>query len=116
MSVSQPRDPGTFSGTDDLDVDDRISLYERVIAPNRWDQTLMLANALFYLTGTARVWFGTHEADIASWDTCKEKLRDLFGRPVGGQIAAKKELASRAQTPTERYVSYIQDVLALSEV
>lgn len=111
--VSQPRDPGTFCGTDDVDVEDWVSLYERVSAHNRWDPTLMLANVIFYLKGTARVWYETHEEELSTWDNCKAKLIELFGKPVGRQLAAKKELASRAQTSTEPYVSYIQDVLAL---
>nr|XP_054930956.1 uncharacterized protein LOC129386782 [Dermacentor andersoni] len=88
-------------------------MYERVCDNNRWDPTMMLANVIFYLRGTAKQWYDTHEADLTSWDVCKEKMRDLFGRPVGRQLAAKKELACRAQTSTESYVVYIQDVLAL---
>lgn len=44
---------------------------------------------------------------------CKQKLQDLFGKPVGGQLAEKKELAARAQTSAESYITCIQDVLAL---
>ncbi|XP_077494857.1 uncharacterized protein LOC144105609 [Amblyomma americanum] len=88
-------------------------MYERVSTYNRWDPTLILANVIFYLKDTARVWYETHEDDLTSWDVCKQKLRDLFGRPLGRTLAAKRDLASRAQTSTESYVSYIQDVLAL---
>ncbi|XP_077512696.1 uncharacterized protein LOC144123831 [Amblyomma americanum] len=111
--VAQPRDPGTFCGTDDVDVEDWLAMYERVSKHNRWDATLMFANVIFYLAGTARVWFETHEEELTSWDTCKQKLRDLFGKPIGHKLAAKKDLASRAQSSTESYISYIQDVLAL---
>lgn len=111
--LAHPRDPGTFSGTDNVDVEDWIHMYERVSTYNRWDPTLMLANVIFYLKGTARVWYETHEDDLTSWDTCKQKLCELFGKPLGRQLAAKRDLASRAQTSTESYVSYIQDVLAL---
>lgn len=108
-----PQDPGTFSGTDGLDVEDWIDMYERVSNRNRWDPTVMLANAIFYLKGTARVWYQTHEEDLTSWDACKAKLRELFGRSFDRQQAAKKELGSRIQTTTESYISYIQDVLGL---
>ncbi|XP_077486788.1 uncharacterized protein LOC144098119 [Amblyomma americanum] len=111
--VAHHREPGTFCGIDDVDADDWLALYERVSTHNRWDPTLMLANVIFYLTGTARVWFETHEDDLTSWDICKQKLRDLFGKPIGRQLAAKKALASRAQTSSEPYIAYIQDVLAL---
>lgn len=106
-------DPGTFSGTDSTDVEEWLALFERVSKHYRWDETLMLANILFYLRGTARAWYETHEEELTSWDTCKQKLRDLFGRSVARQMAARQELASRVQSSTESYVTYIQDVLAL---
>lgn len=111
--LTQPRDPGNFCGTDHVDVDDWIPKFERFAAVYRWDPTMMLANVGFYLCGTAGAWFEAHEADITSWDTCKQKLRDLFGKAVGRQRAASKELSGRAQTTTESYVTYILDVLAL---
>nr|XP_037280312.1 uncharacterized protein LOC119173612 [Rhipicephalus microplus] len=73
----------------------------------------MLANIILYLDGTAKVWFSNHEEDITSWDICKQKLIDLFGKPIGRRRAAQKELASRLQSGTESYVTYIQHVLAL---
>lgn len=113
VTVATPRDPGIFSGQDNVDVDDWLRMYELVSRNNHWDPTIMLANVLFYLGGTPRVWFRTHEEEISSWDAFKEKLRDLFGNPTGRQQAARKELATRVQSSTESYVSYIQDVLAL---
>ncbi|XP_075723521.1 uncharacterized protein LOC119178408 [Rhipicephalus microplus] len=47
--------PRTFSGTDEVDVDDWIADYERISALNRYDLTLMLVNVLFYLKGKAKV-------------------------------------------------------------
>lgn len=111
--LAQPCGPGTFMGTNNLDVEDWLRLYERVSENNRWYQTLMLANVIFNLTGMARFWFQTHVEELSSWDKCKKKLCDLFGRTVGRQRVAKKELGTRAQTSTESYVTYIQDVLAL---
>ncbi|XP_077484473.1 uncharacterized protein LOC144094366 [Amblyomma americanum] len=111
--MAPPRDPGTFSGTDATDVEDWLNLYERVSTYNRWDPTLMLANVIFYLNGMARVWYETHEEDLTSWDIYKENLRTLFGRPDDRQLATKKQLAPRAQSSTESYMAYIQDILAL---
>lgn len=110
---TQLRDPGTFSGSDNTDIKDRLQLYERVDTINNWDPTLMLANIIFYLTGTAQVWFLNHEQEITSWKLCKQKLIDLFGKPIGRCRAAQKDLACRAQTCPQSYVTYIQDVLAL---
>lgn len=111
--VSHPRDPGFFYGTGDVDVEDWISLYERVSAHNRWDPTVMLANIGFHLRGSAETWHDTNADGLTSWDNCKAEMIRIFGKPAGRQLAAKKELASRAQTSTEPYVSYILDVLAL---
>lgn len=113
--VSHPREPRMFTGTDDTDVDDWLSLFERVSAHNRWDPTIMLANVVFYLQeeSPARKWFETNETDLTSWEVFKTKLREVFGKPLGRQVAARNKLASRAQTSTESYVAYIQDVLAL---
>lgn len=113
LILEPPRDPGTFSGTDSVDVEDWLKTYERVGVRMRWDPTLMLANVIFYLTDTAKVWYETHEEELTSWELCKQKLRELFGRPLGRQRSAQKELASRVQTCTESYLTYIQDVLAL---
>ncbi|XP_075735278.1 uncharacterized protein LOC142776126 isoform X1 [Rhipicephalus microplus] len=111
--LPQLKDPGTFCGMDDVDIEEWLPLYERTSKNYRWDETLMLANILLYLKGTAKVWFEDHEDEIRSWDACKEKMRALFGKSVGRKAAAKKELASRAQTSSESYVTYIQDELAL---
>lgn len=107
------KDPGTFCGTDGVDVDDWLAMFERVSVPNRWDPTLQLANVLFYLRGTAKVWYENNEEELTSWDQCKAKMREVFGKTASRKIAAKKELACRAQSPTESYLAYIQDVLAL---
>lgn len=111
--LAHPRDPGTFCGTDEVDVEDWVRTYERVSNHNRWDATVMLANLHYHLKGTAKDWFETHEDQITSWDTCKEKLIDLFGKSAARQLAAKQKLSTRAQSSTESYIAYIQDVLTL---
>lgn len=114
--LEPPRDPGTFSGSgdpDEVDVEDWLAEYERVSTRYRWGPTLMLANLLFYLRGTAKSWYENHETELVSWAVCREKMLDLFGKPIGRKMAANKMLASRAQTSTESYVSYIEDVLSL---
>ncbi|XP_077535931.1 uncharacterized protein LOC144148230 [Haemaphysalis longicornis] len=111
--LTHPREPGKFSGTDDVDVEDWILMYERVSSHNRWDPTIMLANLDLYLKGAAKDWFDTNEARLTSWDACKEELKALFGRSESRQLEAKNDLASRVQSPTESYVTYIQSVLSL---
>lgn len=114
LILEPPRDPGTFSGTDGVDVEAWLKSYERVGVGMRWDPTFMLGNVIFYLRGTAKVWYETHEKELTtSWELCKQNLRELLGRPVGSQCAAQNELACLVQTCTESYLTYIQDVLAL---
>ncbi|CAN7981707.1 unnamed protein product [Ixodes pacificus] len=115
LIIAHPRDPGNFTGSGDQDVEQWIHLYERISVHNRWDPTIMLANVIFYLQDTARTWFLTHEETITSWDMCKEQLQHLFGDPTGRRLSAKRKLASRVQTPTESYITYIQDILSLCQ-
>ncbi|XP_042142191.1 uncharacterized protein LOC121833151, partial [Ixodes scapularis] len=111
--LSQPRDPGNFTGTGDQDVEEWLHLYERISTHNRWDPTIILANIIFYLKDTARTWFLTHKETITSWDMCKEQLQHLFGDPTGRKLSSKRKLASRVQTSTESYMAYVQDILSL---
>lgn len=111
--VSHPRNPGDFTGTDNVDADEWLRMYERVSAHNRWDDTMMLANVVYSLKKPALTWFETNEARLTSWDRFKQEFRDVFGESLGRQLAAKKDLSSRAQSCTESYVTYIHDVLAL---
>lgn len=115
VALTQPRDPGTFTGENNIDVDKWLSMYERISKQYGWDPTVMLANVIFYLDKTPRVWFETHEHEVTNWDMFKQQLRDLFGNPFGQQLAARKELAVRTQTSTEPYLTYIQEVLALCQ-
>ncbi|XP_040075474.3 uncharacterized protein LOC120847682, partial [Ixodes scapularis] len=115
LIIAHTRDPGNFTGSGDQDVEQWIHLYERISVHNRWDPTIMLANVIFYLQDTARTWFLTHEETITSWDMCKEQLQHLFGDPTARRLSAKRKLASRVQTPTESYITYIQDILSLCQ-
>lgn len=70
-------------------------------------------HVIFYLDGTPHVWLQAHEEELTSWELFKQKLSDLFGNLSGQQLAAKRQLATCAQSAIKPYVSYIQDVLAL---
>lgn len=52
-----------------MDVEDWLIEYERASKSNQWDPTIMLANIIYYLKETARVWFRTHEEELTSWGT-----------------------------------------------
>lgn len=104
-----------FSGTDDSDVEDWLSTYDRVSVPNRWDDTAKLNNVIFYLSNVAHLWFKNHEKDFTTWSAFKAALIDVFGRPAVRQLRAEQRLRQRAQQPGESFTSYIEDVLDLSK-
>lgn len=107
------RDPPTFAGFGSDDVDEWLRTFERVSVHNAWDNTLKLANVVFYLRDTAKVWFDNHEEQIASWDAFKTRLSDVFGCPVSRKENATQRLATRAQSTGESITTYIEDILAL---
>lgn len=110
---NRQRDPHDFAGTPDADVHDWLKTYDRVSEHNRWDDTVKLANVVFYLKGTALQWFDNHEEEINSWDGFKAAFADVFGTPERRRQQARDKLSHRYQAPTESSTSYIEDVLRL---
>ncbi|KAM7306234.1 endothelin-converting enzyme 2-like [Ixodes scapularis] len=104
------RDPPTFAGFGSDNVDEWLRTFERVSVHNAWDNTLKLANVVFYLRDTAKVWFDNHEEQIASFKT---RLSDVFGCPVSRKENATQRLATRAQSSGESITTYVEDILAL---
>ncbi|UYV82185.1 K02A2.6-like [Cordylochernes scorpioides] len=82
--------------------------YERIAKSNCWDTTMKLANAQFFLEGTAGQWYDNNEEGIDLWDMFKE----MFSRTFDNSDA-KDNLQNRSQKSTESCESYIQDVLSL---
>ncbi|XP_070378780.1 uncharacterized protein [Dermacentor albipictus] len=107
------RDPPIFSGTDDKDVEDWISSYERVSAHNQWDDVTKLRNVAFYLTDVAKLWFLNHEADLTSWLVFKTNFTQVFGRPAVRKLRAEQRLRTRSQETGENFTSYIEDIVDL---
>ncbi|UYV65985.1 hypothetical protein LAZ67_3006066 [Cordylochernes scorpioides] len=44
-----------------------------------WDDSMCLANVIFYLTGTAKCWFENFEEILNSWEEFKIKFCEIFG-------------------------------------
>lgn len=107
------RDPPIFSGSDEYDVEDWLSIYERVSAPNKWDDATKLSYANFYLTGVASVWYHNHESDLSTWSDFKARITQVFGRPAVRKLRAEERLRSRSQQPGENFTKYIEDVVDL---
>ncbi|UYV61797.1 K02A2.6-like, partial [Cordylochernes scorpioides] len=87
--------------------------YERIARSNCWDARMKLANAPFFLEGTAGQWYDNNEEGMDSWDMFKEMFSRTFDNSGVLLRRAKDNLQSRAQKSTESCESYIQDVLSL---
>lgn len=112
-SALRQRDPAFFSGTDDYDVEDWLTSFERVSAHNKWDDATKLRSVLFYLTHVANLWFRNHESDFANWTAFKTSFAEVFGRPAVRKLRAEQRLRGRAQQQGENFTSYIEDVIDL---
>lgn len=107
------REPPIFSGTDDNDVEEWLSSYERVSVHNKWNDSDKLAYVSFYLAGVASLWFRNHERDIRTWSAFKTSITEVFDRPAVRILRAEQRLRTRAQDTGETFTSYIEDVLDL---
>lgn len=107
------RDPPIFSGTDDQDVDDWLSTYDRVSVHNKWNDVDKLSYVLFYLSGVASLWFRNHESDCSTWAQFRTRFQEVFGRPAVRKLKAEQQLRGRAQQKGENFTSYIEDVVDL---
>ncbi|UYV69776.1 hypothetical protein LAZ67_7000707 [Cordylochernes scorpioides] len=61
LPCQRQRDPSTFSGDGNINPGQWLKEYERVSKYKRWDETMKLANVVFYLNGTAGRWFDNNE-------------------------------------------------------
>lgn len=108
-----PRNPSSYSGISCQDSCKWLKDYERISDFNRWDDSMRLANVVFYLTETARQWYENNEETLTSWEKFKTTFNETFSRTEDVQSQAEEILRFRAQRPTETSESYIQDVLEL---
>lgn len=111
--VLRQRDPPNFDGTDDNDVEEWLSQYERVSAHNRWDDRMKLNDVEFHLDHLAKKWFHNNAATMATWAEFKNRIVEVFGRPAVRKLLAEQRLRTRAQRPGETFTSYIEDVVDL---
>ncbi|UYV61202.1 hypothetical protein LAZ67_1003805 [Cordylochernes scorpioides] len=107
------RNSTVFSGNGTEDCGKWMKDYERIARSNCWDATMKLANAPFFLEGTAGQWYDNNEEGMDSWDMFKEMFSRTFDNSGVLLRRAKDNLQSRAQKSTESCESYIQDVLSL---
>ncbi|UYV80667.1 hypothetical protein LAZ67_19001324, partial [Cordylochernes scorpioides] len=113
IPCQRQRDPSTFSGDGNINPGQWLKEYERVSKYNRWDETMKLANVVFYLNGTAGRWFDNNEESLNSWRSFEDAFRGVFGLQEDSARRAEEVLKSRAQKAEESSESYIQEILSL---
>ncbi|GFR13399.1 uncharacterized protein TNCT_72431 [Trichonephila clavata] len=100
LPLGQPaRAPSIFHGEAGDDPSRWLKEYERIAKFNRWDDTMCLSNAYFFLKGTARLWYENNEENLSSWRKFKEQLKIAFGSTELFVKQAARELKNRAQKP-----------------
>lgn len=102
-----------FSGTSTDDVNDWLVHYERVSRHNLWDNTIKLANVVFFLHETALRWFDNHQEEIISWDTFRTALGNVFGNAERKKQHVHERLSQQFQAANETSTAYIEDILHL---
>ncbi|GBM01969.1 hypothetical protein AVEN_14289-1 [Araneus ventricosus] len=107
------RNPCVFSGDEKQDASRWLKDFERIASYNHWDDQMKLANVVFYLADTARLWFDNNEDDFTNWAAFQESLENTFCRIEENRRQAERLLQIRAQLLGESSESYIQDVLSL---
>ncbi|UYV66446.1 hypothetical protein LAZ67_4001706 [Cordylochernes scorpioides] len=116
FSLQQPKCPSTFSGDGSEDAQRWLKDYKRIAQYNRWDNPMCLANAIFFLAGTARQWYENNENVLTSWEVFQRALGETFGQREEEIKKAEGLLKIRAQKANESSESYIQDVLYLCQL
>ncbi|UYV73997.1 hypothetical protein LAZ67_11001769 [Cordylochernes scorpioides] len=116
ISLQQPRYPSTFVGDGSEDAQRWLKDYQRVAKFNRWDDSMCLANVIFFLAGTARQWYENNEDLLTSWEVFQKALGETFGEQEEEMKKAEIILKTRAQKSSESSESYIQDVLYLCQL
>ncbi|UYV82304.1 hypothetical protein LAZ67_21001670 [Cordylochernes scorpioides] len=101
LPCQRQRDPFTFSGDRNINPGQWLKEYERVSKYNRWDETMKLANVVFYLNGTAGRWFDNNEESLNSWRSFEDAFRGVFGLKEDSARCAEEVLKSRAQKAEE---------------
>ncbi|GFS49906.1 CCHC-type domain-containing protein [Trichonephila clavipes] len=109
--VQPVRAPSIFHGEAGEDPSRWLKEYERITKFNRWDDTMCLSNAYFFLKGTTRLWYENNEENLISLEKFREQLKIVFGSTQLFIKQAERELKNRVQKTGENIQSYIQSVL-----
>ncbi|UYV84943.1 K02A2.6-like [Cordylochernes scorpioides] len=89
-----------------------LSNFQCLARYNKWNDSMCLANVIFYLTGTAKCWLENFEEILNSWEEFKINFCEIFGNKDTAR-KAENILRTRAQMSGENAESYVQEVLLL---
>ncbi|GBM80687.1 hypothetical protein AVEN_137214-1 [Araneus ventricosus] len=81
ITYQLPREPCCFSGLSTEDAEKWKNDYERIANYNHWDYSVRLAKVVFYLSGTARLWFDNNEDQFKNWSDFERLFEGTLGRP-----------------------------------
>lgn len=113
VPIQHYREPRTFSAKAEEDVDEWLTHYERVSQYNNWNAASQLRNVVFFLAGTALVWYDNHADMLTTWTRFVEEIKKCFGDSDAKRKRAELTLAQRAQVPGETCTTYIEEILKL---
>ncbi|KAH8032553.1 hypothetical protein HPB51_026006 [Rhipicephalus microplus] len=106
-------EPRIFSGKTDEDMDAWLKDFDRVSRYYEWGVPAKLVNVVFFLTGTALLWFENHEHVLPTWDIFVKELKACFCDTSSMKKKAEQTLSRRAQLPGETCTTYIEEILKL---
>lgn len=107
------REPRTFSGRANDDVDSWLKHFKRVSNCNKWDAASQLSRVVFYLTDVALVWYENHEDILTTWERFVGEIKKCFGNSAAKKKLAEQSLAQRAQLSGETCTVYTEEILRL---
>ncbi|KAH8021631.1 hypothetical protein HPB51_016027 [Rhipicephalus microplus] len=105
--------PRIFSSKTDEDVDAWLKHFDIVSRYYEWGAPAKLVNVVFFLAGTALLWFENLEHVLPTWDIFVKELKACFGDTSSTKKNAEQTLLRRTQLPGETCTTYIEQVLKL---
>lgn len=111
--IQHYRESRTLSAKAGEDVDEWLTHYERVSQYNHWNAASQLRNVVFFLSGTAMVWYDNHADALTTWACFVDEIKKCFGDSDAEKKRAELTLAQRAQVPGETCTTFIEEIIKL---
>ncbi|KAH8027965.1 hypothetical protein HPB51_011773 [Rhipicephalus microplus] len=104
----KPRVPKVFHGSVLEEVEDWLTLFERVLNYNDWTDFDKMRNVYFSLEDSARTWYENREL-FPSWSVFRQYLLASWANPYHRE-QAERVIQSRLQMPNESVMMYVEDM------